>query len=328
VDINLGKACNNRCLFCSNGEPTPEEKRWGKLQDIQEEIARRRGDGAESIGFLGGEPALHPKIEEIVRHAREQGYKRVYLCTNASRMADQERLDRLLDAGVTRVAVSIHSHQARIEDGITGRKGSFDEKVQALRNLVAARRRGRLPDGLSLNTVLHAKLVEHLEDFAGFMKDLGIEDIRFNFIRPSHKAEKSKTWVPSFEQATPGVMRLIARNETDLGLSLNFADFPLCKLPFQVLTNRTLLERYVGENWDISTEVTQVRREAAWDAPEGFIRFNWKVRRREFKAYLPGCERCVLQVRCEGVWQKYLDIYGGKEFTAGPAVAEACTVSG
>jgi MoaA/NifB/PqqE/SkfB family radical SAM enzyme len=251
----------------------------------------------------------------------------VYLCTNASRLADQERLTRLLDAGVTRVAVSIHSHQARIEDGITGRKGSFDEKVQALKNLVAERRQGRLPDGLSLNTVLHGKLVDHLEDFARFMQGIGIEDIRFNFIRPSHKAERSKTWVPMFERTTSAVARLIALNETELGLSLNFADFPLCKLPYQVLASRALLQRYVGENWDMSTDVTQVRREADWDAPEGFIRFNWKARRKEFKTYLPGCERCVLLVQCEGVWQKYLDIHGSDEFAAGPAVAEACMVN-
>jgi MoaA/NifB/PqqE/SkfB family radical SAM enzyme len=323
VDINLGKACNNRCLFCSNGDPTPEERRWCKLWDVREEIVRRRADGAESIGFLGGEPTLYPHIEQIVRFAREQGYRLVSLCSNASRMADKERLVRLLDAGVTRVAVSIHSHQARIEDGITGRKGSFYEKVLALANLVAERRRGRLPDGLSLNTVLHRKIVDHLEDFARCMQGIGIEDIRFNFIRPSHKAERSKAWVPSFEHTTPAVMRLVALNEAHLGLSLNFADFPLCKLPFQVLSNRTLLRRYVGENWDMTTDVT----ETAGDTPQGYNRFNWKIRRKEFKAYPPGCERCVLLTQCEGVWRKYLDIHGSGEFAAGPAVAEACMLS-
>jgi MoaA/NifB/PqqE/SkfB family radical SAM enzyme len=328
VDINLGKACNNRCLFCSNGNPTPEERRWGRLEDIREEITRCREDGAESIGFLGGEPTLYPHIEEIVAFSREEGYRRIYLCTNASRMADKPRLIRLLDAGVTRVAVSIHSHRAQIEDGITGRQGSFDEKVQALKNLVAARNQGRLPDGLSLNTVMHRKIVEHLEDFAGFMKDIGIADIRFNFIRPSHEAEKSKTWVPSFEQTTPGIMRLIACNQTQLDLNLNFADFPLCKLPFQVLINPELLRRYLGENWDLATDVTQIRREAAWDAPQGSIRFNWKARRQEFKTFLPACEHCVLIGQCEGVWQKYLDIYGSDEFADGPAVVEACVSAG
>jgi len=327
VDINLGKACNNRCRFCSNGETTAEQRRWGKLADIQSEITERRAGGAESIGFLGGEPTLYPHLERIVRFAREQGYRRVSLVTNGSRLADADKLESLLDAGVTRVAVSIHSHQAKIEDGITTRKGSFEEKIRALRNLVAQRRRGRLPDGLSLNTVLHRKNVEYLVEFSAFMKDIGINNIRFNFIRPSWHAENSKAWVPSFELTTPAVTDLVAQNELRLGLSLNFADFPLCKLPWAVLTNPELMKRYVGENWDMITDVTHVRPDPFPDVPEGMVRFNWKVRRKEFKTYLPGCERCVLMPQCEGVWQKYLDIYGSDEFITGPALAEACVVA-
>jgi hypothetical protein len=175
---------------------------------------------------------------------------------------------------------------------------------------------------------MHRKIVDHLVDYVVFMKDIGIEDIRFNFIRPSHKAEKSKSWVPSFQQTTPGIMRLIAHNQTRIDLNLNFADFPLCRLPFQVLITPALLKRYLGENWDLATNVTQVRREEAWDAPQGYIRFNWKARRQEFKTFLPGCERCVLIGQCEGVWQKYLDIYGSSEFADGPAVVEACVSAG
>jgi len=327
VDINLGKACNNRCCFCSNGEATAAQRRWGILTDIESEIAERRANGADSIGFLGGEPTLYPHLERIVRFARAQGYRRVYLVTNGSRLANLKKLENLLDAGVTRVAVSIHSHQAKIEDGITSRRGSFEEKIAALRNLVAQRHRGRLPDGLSLNTVLHRKNVDQLVEFSAFMKDIGIDNIRFNFIRPSWKAQRSKAWVPSFELTTPAVADLVAQNEIRLGLSLNFADFPLCKLPWEVLTNPELMKRYVGENWDITTDVTHVRPDPFPDVQEGMVRFNWKDRRKEFKTYLPGCEHCVLLQQCEGVWQRYLDIYGSEEFASGPAMAEACMVA-
>jgi MoaA/NifB/PqqE/SkfB family radical SAM enzyme len=327
VDINLGKACNNRCCFCSNGEASPQERRWGRLEDIESEIARQCAEGVESIGFLGGEPTLYPRLERIVRLARSLGYRRVSLCTNGSRLADRKKLVDLLDAGVTRVAVSIHSHTARIEDGITGRRGSFEEKIQALRNLVAMRRQGRLPDGLSLNTVLHRKNVEQLVEFSQFMRDIGINNIRFNLIRPSYKAERSKAWVPSFEITTPNITRLVVNNEKRLGMRLNFADFPLCKLPWEILASRELMERYIGENWDMTTEVTHVLRDPDQEATEEFVRFNWKVRRKEYKTYLPGCARCVLLQHCEGVWQKYLDIYGSGEFASGPAVAEACTAA-
>jgi len=324
ADINLGKACNNRCLFCANGEPTKEERRWARAEHVEREMDRHRQEGAESVGFLGGEPTLYPHLERIIAHARKVGFQRISICTNASRLADRERLERFLDAGLTRVAVSIHSHLEAVEDGITRRRGSFAEKVKALRNLVAMKARGRLPDGLSLNTVLHGKNVDSLDAFVRFMQRLGVGNIRFNFIRPSHLAEKSRAWIPPLDRVTEAIRRLLVLNESSLHMQLNFADIPLCKLPWEVLANRNLLHKYVGENWDLATEVTHVRRQPSWDAPAGVMRFNWQQRRQEFKNHPAGCAGCVLRGSCEGVWQKYLDLYGSSEFGTGPALVEAC----
>ena len=324
VDINLGKACNNRCLFCSNGRTTAAERRWARRDAVLAEIARRRSEGADSIGFLGGEPTLYPHLEDLIQQAREAGYQRISLCTNGSRLADGQRLERLLRVGLTRVALSIHSHQANVEDRITGRKGSLAEKLAAVDNLVAAKRRGRLPDGLSLNTVLHGKNVDRLEDFTAAMVERGVVDIRFNFIRPSHRAARSKVWVPRFKLATAAVMGLVVRNEREFGIRLNFGDFPLCKLPWKVLAEPRLRRSYIGENWDTVTDVTEMRRRPNRDAATGEqIRFNWRARRMEFKTTLPGCAACQLAASCEGVWQAYLDIHGAGEFAAGPAVIEA-----
>jgi sulfatase maturation enzyme AslB (radical SAM superfamily) len=324
VDINLGKACNNRCRFCSNGEPMREELRWGELEAIEAEIARRRVDGAESIGFLGGEPTLYPHLERVVNVARAQGYRRVSLCTNGSRLADPALLEHLLDAGVTRVAVSIHSHLEKVEDFITRRPGAFQQKIEALRNLVSARRAGRLPDGLSLNTVLHRKNVELLEEFTRFMGGIGVDSIRFNFIRPSHLAERSKAWIPRFNLVTPAVMQVVARNEAELHLSINFADIPLCKFPWAVLVEPGLRSRYVGEGWDMQTDVSMTWRHERKEMSARAARFSWQERRLEFKSFLPTCEPCVLKDRCEGIWTKYLELYGSREFLPGAALVAAC----
>lgn len=324
VDINLGKACDNRCRFCSNGDPMPEELRWADPATVEAEIRRRRLEGAESIGFLGGEPTLYPHLERIVRLAREQGFRRVALCTNGSRLADAEYLGRLLDAGVTRVAMSIHSHRASVEDHITRRPGSFARKIRALENLVAARRRERLGDGLSLNTVLHRKNVEHLDRFVRFMAGIGVESIRFNFIRPCRMAEGSKAWVPRFSLVTPNVLRVVTLNESGLHLALNFGDIPLCKYPRKVLCRPALLRRYVGECWDMRTDVSVTWRHQRKAMSARSTRFNWQRRRLEFKSLAPSCRTCAIRDRCEGVWQKYLDLYGARDLASGPALVAAC----
>jgi len=294
-----------------------------KIEQVKTEIENRRNDGIESIGFIGGEPTLHPKLAEMIALARDKGFKRIALCTNGSRLADPALLDRFIEAGVTRVAFSIHSHRASIEDGITQRKGSFDEKIRAIHNLTQASNQGRLPDGFSLNSVLHRKILAHLEDFVIFFKKIGVVDIRFNFIKPEHQAVGSRKWVPSFKETSPRVLELITLNEAKYGLHLTFADFPLCRLPWQVLSNANLMQRYVGENLDLVTEVTLYRPQNIG----GTKRFNWKTQRTTYlKCLLPVCEHCSLRTKCEGVWKAYLDIYGAKEFEDGPALAEACAV--
>lgn len=324
VDVNIGKACNLRCRFCSNGDPLPEELRWADPAAAEAELLRRRQEGAEAVGFLGGEPTLYPQLERLVRAARAAGFSRIALCTNGTRLADADLLQRLLDAGVTRVAVSIHSHLRSVEDHITRRPGSFERKLLALRNLVAAERHGRLPDGVSLNAVLHGRNVASLDRFVRFMAQLGVGSIRFNFIRPCRLAAGSRIWLPRLSRVTPAILRVVQLNESLLHLALNFADLPFCKYPRQVLADPELRRRYIGEAWDLATDVSVTWRHRRKPMPARAARFNWQRRRLEFKRLVPTCRACPLRHRCEGVWQKYLDLYGDRGLAGGPAFVAAC----
>ncbi len=229
--------------------------------------------------------------------------------------------EKLIDAGDTRVAMSIHAHNARIEDAITQRKGSFKEKIEAIKQLVATRDRGHLNDGFSLNVVLHKKILSHLDDLVAFFKDKGVIDIRFNFIRPEHQAVGSTTWVPTFKQTAPKILQLIACNQAEYRLMVTFADIPLCQLPWELLSNNTLRQYYMGELYDLSTDV------ALYSPGTKTTRhFNWKQQRMSLlKCHLHVCQSCSLQKKCEGIWKSYLDIHGMAEFDDGPAQAEACT---
>jgi len=294
-----------------------------RLEEVEREIEARFEQGVESIGFIGGEPTLYPHLARCIGHARQTGFKRISICTNGSRLADQAVLDNLIAAGLSRVAFSIHSHRASLGDAITRRKGSFDEKIQAIGNLVTAMDAGSLADGFSFNSVLHRKILFDLVDFTAFFSDLGVRDIRFNFIRPEHQAEGSRDWVPSFAETTPKIVELLIANESRLGMHLTFADFPLCRLPWEVLSNPQLMQRYVGELRDLVTEVTLYSPQKSG----GTKRFNWKDQRTTYlKCMLPVCKSCVLEEHCEGIWKGYLDIYGIEEFTDGPSIAEACSV--
>jgi MoaA/NifB/PqqE/SkfB family radical SAM enzyme len=320
LELNLGKACQNRCVFCSNGAASRAERTWMPAAAALAELRAARDRGLVAVGFIGGEPTRHPALGALIAGARDLGFTRIALCTNGGKLGAPGKLDALLNAGLTRVTLSIHSRTARTEDALTGRAGAFQEKLEALRALTAAARAGRLPDGLSTNTVIHRRNVDDLPGLARFLADLGVNDLRLNFIRPENDALGSPDWVPTFTATAPGILALVALNETTLRRRIALGDLPLCQLPWELLARPDLVRRYLGEHRDLDTDVTLYRPEAA-GGPE---RFNWRDQRTgQLKTYVKACGRCRLRDRCEGVWKGYLEIHGGGELERGPALAAA-----
>ncbi len=318
LEISLGKVCNNRCVFCATGEQSRNIRGWMDPEEVRRSLRKGREEGAESVGFVGGEPTLLGALPELVRLARELGYVRVALCTNGRRLSSRPLLQSLLEAGLTRVALSVHSHRADLEDHITGVPGAFRQKLSALELLTAARRAGQLPHGLSLNTVLHARNVASLPRLVSFFHRRGCGDMRLNFIRPEVAPDQARRWVPSFGRTTGRIRELLLFNETRLGARITLADFPLCRLPWELLANPRLRRRYLGEPLDLDTRVAMHRPSAKGGTKE----FQWREQRVEYLKRHPAvCGRCPLRSVCEGVWRGYLDLFGEGEFEDGPRLA-------
>jgi MoaA/NifB/PqqE/SkfB family radical SAM enzyme len=213
---------------------------------------------------------------------------------------------------VTRFGISIHSDQAKIENSLTRVKNAFERKVKGLKNLVKIREAGRVPDNVSVNPLLHTKILKRMPQMLRFFLGLGIDDVRFNSLRPVTGGKEDRALCPSFRQAMPRVVEIIRQNEQELGLHLTFGDIPCCAWPWQFLANRYLVERYVGEHHDLETSVA-IFRDAKSDQklPERFV---WAdVKREELKAKLPVCDSCAWGRRCEGYWKTYLQLHGTGE---------------
>ncbi len=89
-----------------------------------------------SVCFSGGEALEHPNLVELAERARSLGMA-VSVKTGGNRLP--EYVDRLADAGVGIVEISMHGATAEVHDAITGTPGSFDRLVAGA---AAARARG------------------------------------------------------------------------------------------------------------------------------------------------------------------------------------------
>ncbi len=340
VEINIGKACNNRCVFCIDGLPKAEDRSYMPWPQMQAELGRWYDEGYRSVGFLGGEPTTYPKICQSVAHARELGFTRIAIATNATKMRLTHFTDRILDAGLSRVTISMHGHTAALEDRLTRVPGNFEKKCAAIRYLVHKRRtEGALKDGLSVNIVLNGWNYRYLPKMMHFFyQKMQVDDLRVNFIRPEGYAEGDADLTPEYSKVVPQLIRAIVLAETHFKKVFTFGGFPMCVLPKSLRNDADLLSRYMGEYRDLSTACSirsdggdvippgQKPNPQSWvDGPkssvvhyddvEGRARFNWQDRKRnDLKGQPAACSRCDLAQVCEGVWKGYLEIWGDKAF--------------
>jgi MoaA/NifB/PqqE/SkfB family radical SAM enzyme len=322
VEINVGKACNNKCVFCLDGMPTKEDSRFIDFEVMKTELERFRNDGHESVGFLGGEPTMYPRIVESVAYAHALGYTRIALATNAMMFRREAFVDEMIDAGLTRVTISMHGHTPALEDKLTAVPGAWAKKCVAIAHLRDRQARGLLRDGVSVNIVLNGWNYRALPQMMRFFFDrLGLDDLRVNFVRPEGYAEGNADLTPTFTEVIPVLMKAILLNEYHFHKTFTFGGVPMCVLPEELLRSPRLMRKYVGDVYrDLSTDCS-IRSEGPSEGVSlvdgGRARFNWQDRKRfDLKHHLDTCRECAFTDECEGVWKGYLDIYGGREVSA------------
>ena len=129
--------CNNSCRFCIDGRVDGRggPRQATDLPSLQRMLRDARDGGIRAVSFTSGEPTLGPHLVDAVRYARAVGYTDVSMNTNGRRLADEGLLERLLEAGLTELVLSIHGDVAEVHDALVGRPGAFVEVSRGLERL-------------------------------------------------------------------------------------------------------------------------------------------------------------------------------------------------
>jgi len=125
--------CNLECAGC--GKIQHPENVLRRRMPVRQALDAIEECGAPMVSIAGGEPLIHPEIDEIVRGLIKQR-RFVYLCTNALLM--ERKLDRFEPSPYFAWAVHIDGLRERHDESVC-REGVFDKAVKAVR---AAQERG------------------------------------------------------------------------------------------------------------------------------------------------------------------------------------------
>ena len=178
VEIEPLFACNLSCPGCGKIQhPTDILRKRLSLDDIVNAVSE---SGTPMVSIAGGEPLLHPDMENIVAELiRRKIY--VYLCTNAVLL--RRRLDRFTPSHFFSWVVHVDGLRER-HDAAVDRVGVFDEAVAAIRE---AKDRGfRVPTNSTFFNTDSPKTVRDVLDFLN--DDLKVDAM---MISPAYAYEKA-----------------------------------------------------------------------------------------------------------------------------------------
>ncbi|HZD64721.1 MAG TPA: adenosyl-hopene transferase HpnH [Acidimicrobiales bacterium] len=178
VELEPLFSCNLSCPGCGKIQYPTDILR--KKLSVEDAVGAIEESGAPMVSIAGGEPLLHPKIEEMVEELIKRK-RYVYLCTNAVLL--QRKLDKFTPSHRFSWVVHIDGLQER-HDQAVDREGVFDKAVAAIKE---AKSRGfRVTTNSTFFTTDSPKSVRDVMDYLN--NDLEVDAM---MISPAYAYEKA-----------------------------------------------------------------------------------------------------------------------------------------
>ena len=171
MDLAVTYRCNNDCAHCYNARernfPELGAEQWFKILDQLWEL------GVPHIVFTGGEATLRNDLPELIKHAESNG-QITGLNTNARRLSDEKYVQKLVEAGLDHVQVTVESCDEQIHDQMMRAKGAFKQTIQGLKNALQAKLY------VMTNTTMLRTNLHTIPDTLDFLADIGVPTIGLN----------------------------------------------------------------------------------------------------------------------------------------------------
>jgi radical SAM protein with 4Fe4S-binding SPASM domain len=171
MDLAITYRCNNDCAHCYNARerdfPELDTERWKLILDKLWAL------GVPHIVFTGGEATLRADLPELIAHAESNG-QITGLNTNARRLSDEKYVQKLVEAGLDHVQVTVESCDEQIHDGMMRARGAFKQTIQGLKNALHSKLY------VMTNTTMLRTNAHKIPDTLDFLADLGVPTIGLN----------------------------------------------------------------------------------------------------------------------------------------------------
>jgi radical SAM protein with 4Fe4S-binding SPASM domain len=184
MDLALTYRCNNDCAHCYNARsrqyPELDTAQWMAALDHLRQI------GIPHVVFTGGEPTLRDDLPKLIAHAQRNG-QIAGLNTNGRRLADPRYVERLVEAGLDHVQITLESHDSEIHDRMVQSRGAWKQTVAGVRNVLNS------PLYVMTNTTMLHHNAAWMAETLDFLAELGVPTVGLNALIYSGKGAECGT---------------------------------------------------------------------------------------------------------------------------------------
>jgi radical SAM protein with 4Fe4S-binding SPASM domain len=171
MDLAVTYRCNNDCAHCYNARernfPELTTEQWFNIIDQLWAL------GVPHLVFTGGEATLRNDLPELIQHAELNG-QITGLNTNARRLLDAQYVQKLIDAGLDHIQITVESCDEQIHDHMMCVKGAFKQTIAGLKNALQSSLY------VMTNTTMLRTNVQTIPETLDFLADLGVPTIGLN----------------------------------------------------------------------------------------------------------------------------------------------------
>lgn len=292
--IEVTRRCNQRCTFCS----FPPKESEMSIEEIKTRVLKLKKMGISELVLTGGEPTMREELPQIISFATSLGLD-TRMITNGARLSDEKLLDKLIENGLDRVAVSIHSHVRETSEKIS-RSNNFKNTIKGMENM---EKKGITFD---TNTTVISDNYKQLPEFVNFIADKfkTVKFMTFNYVDGVGNSTGNKQIVPKISNAEYYLNNMF--NELHrLNMKFHIERVPLCYMVgFETHSSETL--KFLNGDYIIVSR-SQVNADSQeyhkGSSPKDYT-----------KALI--CKNCSLSEICAGIPKAYCGIYGDNELYA------------
>jgi radical SAM protein with 4Fe4S-binding SPASM domain len=248
LNVEVTTRCNLACTFCSH--PSLTKAQTGDLSiALYKKVLAECDDygGISAINLNGlGEPTLRKDLNEFVSIGKAHGAEDIMFHTNGTQLVSENAIEKLINAGIDRIIVSVDSPDKDTYESMRLIKGSWNSQsnsyresrkgsphellIKNVRSLinVASRSNSSAPV-IRVTCVLTDKTLPQMESFKTFWINEGADVITYQDLTWHDKLEKDGAEVNTWSTSELSAIEIEYEGLRDLPVEMkrNFVCPPL-----------------------------------------------------------------------------------------------------